>query len=326
MPYSLVRALEAAAYRTKNRLVNLFDPPVVVLLYHRVTTLSTDPQLLAVSPENFLAHLRFLKNNFTLTGFEEDWDRVKKPALAITFDDGYADNVREALPILEDVGVPATFFVSTGLIGTQKLFWWDELEHLFFKGDNFPERFVLTDNSFERVWPTATAVERQVLFEEILPLLRETEPQRREDWLEQLRRWAQLREAAVAEIHRLLTEEELRQLAGSRWATIGAHTVTHSRLSCLGREEQQQEIVGSKTHLESMLGKEVSVFSYPFGTKDDYTDESVDLCREAGFVKAAATFPAQAHRWTDQYQIPRQVVRNWPVEIFAEKLKGFWLS
>jgi hypothetical protein len=50
------------------------------------------------------------------------------------------------------------------------------------------------------------------------------------------------------------------------------------------------------------------------------------ICREAGFAKAAANFPGQAHRWTDPFQIPRQLVRDWPVDIFAQKLKRFWRS
>lgn len=326
MSNSLFHTIDSVAYRTKNRLVNLFDTPLIVLLYHRVTTLASDSQLLAVSPDNFRAHLRFLKNNFTLARFEEDWSRVKKPAIVITFDDGYADNALEALPALEEIGVPATFFISTGLIGTQQQFWWDELENIILGDHDFPEKFILIDNSSEQVWYTETTADRIKLYEEIVPLMRNAAPLRRESWLQQLRQWAQLQREPVDEAHRPLTVEEIRKLAGSRWATIGAHTVTHSKLSCQSKEEQRQEIVESKTYLESLLEREVSLFSYPFGTKEDYTEKSVELCREAGFVKAAANFPAQVHSWTDQYQIPRQLVRNWPVEVFTKKLKEFWIS
>jgi peptidoglycan/xylan/chitin deacetylase (PgdA/CDA1 family) len=112
------RSLRSAVLMPSNRLLNLVDPPVVVLLYHRVTTLTSDPEMLSVSPDNFRAQMRHLKETVPLVRFEEDWTKVSKPAVAITFDDGYADNALEALPILEEVGVPATFFVSTGTIGT----------------------------------------------------------------------------------------------------------------------------------------------------------------------------------------------------------------
>jgi peptidoglycan/xylan/chitin deacetylase (PgdA/CDA1 family) len=121
-----------------------------------------------------------------------------------------------------------------------------------------------------------------------------------------------------------MTVDELRLLSGSGCVTIGAHTVTHTRLSSLSPEAQREEIFSSKRELEEWLGREISTFSYPFGRRSDYTNESIALCRQAGFIRAAANFPGQAHRWTDPYQIPRHLVRNWPVETFAEKLRGFW--
>jgi peptidoglycan/xylan/chitin deacetylase (PgdA/CDA1 family) len=122
-----------------------------------------------------------------------------------------------------------------------------------------------------------------------------------------------------------MTGDELRRLAGSRWVTIGAHTVTHTPLSILSEERQREEIVSSKIRLETLLGTEIKVFSYPFGRKSDYNRASVRICREAGFIKAASNFPGQAHRWTDPYQLPRQLVRNWGTDTFAAKVKDFWL-
>ena len=121
-----------------------------------------------------------------------------------------------------------------------------------------------------------------------------------------------------------MTVDELRLLAGSRWASIGAHTVTHSRLAALPPEVQHAEITASKRALEGWLGREIPLFSYPFGRRSDYTRESIRLCRESGFTKAASNFPGQAHRWTDPYQIPRHLVRNWTGEEFAARLRGFW--
>lgn len=325
MPDSFIGALESFAFKSKNRLVNLFDPPVLVLLYHRVTSLSTDPQLLAVSPDNFRAQLQFLKNNFPLVRFEDDWSKVKKPAVVITFDDGYADNVREALPIIEEIGVPATFFVSTSTIGSQEEFWWDELEHIILGDGDFPASFELIDSPFGKIWSTSTPAERQVLFAEIQPGMRRADAACRREALRQLRQWAKAKEVA-AEAYRAMTVEELQRLARSGGVTIGAHTVTHVALSFLSVAEQREEIIASKRQLETWLQQEVEVFSYPYGSRSDYSSETVQLCKEAGFVKAAANFPAQAHRWTDPYQIPRYVIRNWPVEVFAEKLKGFWFS
>ena len=121
-----------------------------------------------------------------------------------------------------------------------------------------------------------------------------------------------------------MSVQELKSLAANRWVTIGAHTVSHNRLSSLPPEAQREEIVASKRHLEAWLGRGITTFSYPFGRRSDYTEESIALCRQAGFSRAAANFPGQAHRWTDPYQIPRHLVRNWPLEIFSARLRGFW--
>ena len=307
-----------------NCLFNFVDPPVVVLVYHRVTALRSDPEMLAVTPDNFRAQMRYLRETVPVVRFEDDWSQIKKPAVAITFDDGYADNVLEALPILEEVRVPATFFVSTGNIGTHREFWWHELERLILGEKNIPPRFILNDNCFGREWTTGTVAERWDFYHGLVALMNKVDARLRGNWLIQLRHWAQENEVKAG-IHRAMTVEELRRLASSEWVTIGAHTITHTRLSSLPVEGQREEIVESKRQLEAWAGRGIPVFSYPFGRRCDYTRESVALCRKAGFIKVAANFPGVTHSWTDPYQIPRRLVRNWPVEIFARKLGGFWI-
>jgi peptidoglycan/xylan/chitin deacetylase (PgdA/CDA1 family) len=306
-----------------NSMLNRIDPPVIVLLYHRVTSLPSDPEMLAVTPENFRAQLLHLKKTVPIIRFEDDWKKVQRPAAVVTFDDGYADNALEALPILKEVGVPATFFVSTGSIGTESEFWWHELERLILEQRDLPKCFTLDDETCGRSWPTATLTERQELYHGIMRLMNDVDAERRNNWLGQVRCWAGTKEKDAGR-HRLMSVDELRLLAGSSLVTIGAHTVTHTRLSSLSRNRQREEITTSKQKLEAWLGKEIPIFSYPFGRRSDYTQETIALCRQAGFARAAANFPGQAHRWTDPYQIPRHLVRNWPAEVFAEKLRGFW--
>jgi peptidoglycan/xylan/chitin deacetylase (PgdA/CDA1 family) len=308
-----------------NRLKNSFDPPVAVLIYHRVTTLREDSQLLAVSPDNFRDHLRYLKANFPLLRFEDDWSSLAEPSVVITFDDGYADNALEALPIIEEVGVPATFFISTGTLGALREFWWDDLERIILSCGLFPASFTLTDGKLNRSWPTAVPAERMVLYEDLHRLMKKIGPERRDLWISQLHDWAGT-DAEGRETHRPLTNNELQSLSANSRVTIGAHTVSHTPLATLSRLRQQEEIAESRMFLEKLLGKEITVFSYPFGGKCDYTDISANLCREAGFIKAAANFPGLAHRWTNPYHIPRRLVRNWPLDLFAEKMARFWIS
>lgn len=283
-----------------NRILNRFDPPLVILLYHRVCDLPDDPFLLAVSPENFYYQLKFIQDNWPIIRLHDCFKKRANPAVAISFDDGYADNLINALPILEELKVPATFFVTTGYLDADREFWWDTLEYL----DS--ESLSGLGNCFE--------LHKKLKF---MP------PEERE------RHIALIREsfdhyAKCRESHRPLTVSELKQLAVSLWADIGAHGVSHTPFSALPKSAQFEEMKSSRATLQQKLQQNIELFSYPFGGKMDFTKDSAKCCRDAGFTVAVANIPGQVHRWTNPYQLPRNLVRNWPVERFAEQMGRFW--
>jgi len=322
MLITLARPFVQAVRRGRNRLLSTIDTPVIVLLYHRVATLASDPQLLAVSLDNFREQMCYLKSRFPLVRFEDDWSKVSNPSIAVTFDDGYADNALNALPILEEIGVPATFFVSTENLNTRQGFWWDELERILLEDMPLPKFFTLSDSNYGRSWQTDTFAARKKFYLKITPLMKKLTAERRDDWLGQLRLWAGTNETGRS-AYRAMTHEELLHLAGSKWVTIGAHTVTHSCLSALSEKQQHHEIVSSKYQLEALLGKAVTTFAYPYGKKNDYNRTSIRLCREAGFCKVASNFSGMAYRWTDPLQIPRYLVRDWDHDTFVSKMRDF---
>ena len=93
-------------------------------------------------------------------------------------------------------------------------------------------------------------------------------------------------------------------------------------LSALSPARQREELEQSKAKLESWLDRAVSVFAYPYGGRAHYTRESMELCRAAGFCKAAAAnFPGQVRRWTHPFAIPRQMARDWPADEFGDWLE-----
>lgn len=298
----------------------LLDAPVLVLLYHRVTTLAHDPQRLAVHPDNFRQQLQWLKARYPLLRFEEEWRAVRRPAIVVTFDDGYADNACEALPIIEAVGVPVTFFVSTGNLGTRREFWWDEVERCVRTAPANAGRFVLPAPEGGREFATATDVERAALYEALHPRLKAMPVAQRQAALAALRAWAEVDETG-RESHRPLAVDELRALAASPWVTIGAHSVNHAPLACMSPQEQRAEIETSRRQLEAWIGRPVELFSYPFGGRADYDRDSVALCRATGFRKAAANVQGSWHRWHDDFEIPRRLVRDWDPPAFAARIR-----
>lgn len=112
------------------RFLMIFCNRAMILLYHRVSETENDPLLLSVNPNNFRAQMKYLKDNFNIISLSELVFKVKnkksiKNSVVITFDDGYADNYYEALPILKELKIPATIFVTSGKINDNSPFYWD---------------------------------------------------------------------------------------------------------------------------------------------------------------------------------------------------------
>ena len=107
----------------------------LVLMYHQIAETKDDLNDLAVSPKNFAAHVSVLKDRCEVVPLSEiqskPESRSNRPRVAITFDDGYADNGEVGAPILEAAGLPASFFITGIAIDGRGEFWWDSLEHLF---------------------------------------------------------------------------------------------------------------------------------------------------------------------------------------------------
>ena len=318
----LVDAWHERVHHARERRLNRHSPPLVVLIYHRVIELPADPQMLAVHPVRFAAQLQALKQHFDILRFDEDWGRRRRPAVVITFDDGYADNLLHALPLLEAQNLPATFFIATGYIGAGREFWWDEIERLLLGAGTGPRLRTLGPIALERAFDLADRGDRQSLYEQLHPRLKKLDIDGREAALQALRT-ASAGVPAVRDTHRVMDLDELRRMAASDLATLGAHTVWHQPLSSLPPPLQRTEIDRSRAMLQDWTGLQVRTFSYPFGNHDDYSAHTVALCRELGFARVAANHPAVVRQATDPMQIPRFLVRDWAADELLRRLRRF---
>lgn len=302
---------------------NQFDVPVLILLYHRCAVLESDPQLLAVTPENFSAQVKWLKERYPILRFDESWESVHEPSVVLTFDDGYWDNYAYAVPILEHFQVPATIFVSTERIGTGKEPWCDDVERIVLLNENFLGAKIHINLLDQGVVDAVVADEdeRRGLYYRVHDAVRLMQPDEREGVLAGIEK--EYGAAPVRSSHRYMTEEELKDLAGSQYITIGGHTVTHSQLSMLSREKQRDEIEGSVRCLEKIMNKKVATFSYPFGGREDYNADSIAIVREMN-LKTASNFPGRAYCNTSPYELPRMIVRNWDWTTFPVMFHPFW--
>jgi peptidoglycan/xylan/chitin deacetylase (PgdA/CDA1 family) len=218
-------------------------------------------------------------------------------AACITFDDGYADNERTALPILKGLGLPATFFVSTGFSDGGIMFndcvieavrravaGMHDLSSLglgsYSLGDSTSRRAAIDALIGQLMYRPVGG--RRVLAAQLAAAMRSTLPA---DLM--------MRPAQIKRLH-------------DEGMEIGGHTVNHPILAMLDEEEARAEIVGGKRQLEEIIGAPVTLFAYPSGKPGrDYGPRDVRLVKEAGFVAAVSTIGGVANRGSDFFQLPR---------------------
>ena len=287
----------------------LWPASPVILIYHRVAELASDPWGLAVSPERFteqveaLGRVRRIVPLGELVRLAREGGGAAARLAAITFDDGYHDASTVARPILERLDVPATVFVTTGLTGTRREFWWDELARIILETHNLPAALTLDFAGRSRSWPVPDASDRpgrDRLCRQLRRRLRDLTPALIDERMAQLCQWAGLERSARPD-HRAMTAEEVAGLAGSPLG-VGAHTLGHPSLPRLTPADQRAEIEQSRKACEAMTGAPVEHFAYPFG---HYGRASVEAVRDAGFLSACATTRGVVRPWTDPLRLPR---------------------
>lgn len=271
------------------------EPEVLILLYHRIATLQPDRWSIAVTPDHFAEHMDVLRSRTNVARLSDVDDilatpNAGRPTVIVTFDDGYADNLHNALPILAGYDVPATFFIATEAVLNHEEFWWDELERL------------VPDESFDVTWRE----------------LRDAEPHARAARMRSLR---ELTPLPPRDTHRVLRSDELRTLAAHPLVDIGGHTASHSRLAALTPAAQKAEVEAGKQALEPMVGKRVTSFAYPFGRSADYTAETMQIVREAAFSNACANQAGLTTRASDRFALPRLYVRDCDGDQFTKLLR-----
>ena len=289
---------------------------------------------------------RFCRRTYRVVGLRElirgfQSGGVPASAVVLTFDDGYADNLLNAKPLLEEADVPATVFVTAGQVGSGREFWWDELERLLLQPGALPDPFGFRTGDQEHRWNLGGAANygegeyardrtwhvakpedsniRQTIYRSTCELVRPLSSEARRTVMDSFPVNSKPRPS-----HRALSAAEVARLADGGLVEVGAHTVTHPVLSQLAVEQQQLEIRQSKGALEEMVGRPVTSFSYPYGSRSHYSADTVRLVREAGFQCACSNFEGRVRKGADPYQLPRFLVRDLDGDAFARQLRAWF--
>lgn len=279
------------------------SPGLSVLIFHRVLDRFDPMRPSETLDKEFESVIRFLAENFSvrpLVPAISDICRRRSTghSVAITFDDGYADNLEVAMPILRRYSAPATFFVTSGVLG-DGMMWNDriieavrnaESAHLDLGPINLGNFDLQTDDM------------RYAAIRKIIATLKYRDPKERENLV-----------AAIGELSGgapakplMMNALQLRELAEDPLAEIGGHTVTHPILSNLSASAAMSEIGAGKEAIEEIVGHKLQAFAYPNGVPGkDYSAKHVEMVKACGFSVAVSTSLGGFTVEGDRYQVPR---------------------
>ncbi len=278
---------------------------LLVLIFHRVLS-QPDPLLPhEMDAARFDSLCGWLKRWFNVLPLGDAAERLAEGRLpmraaAITFDDGYEDNVSVAMPILRRHGLTATFFIATGFLDGGRM--WNDTVIESVRLAPGP-RLNLGDTAFAMLGslPVTTVEERRIALDRLIMAAKYLPYQEREGAVDGLSRLA----AHPLPDGLMMRSGQLRALitAGMQ---VGAHTVHHPILTGLPGEALAAEVRESRATLEEVLKRPVDLFAYPNGKPGtDYGRDAVDVVRELGFKAAVSTVPEVARAGCDVWQIPR---------------------
>lgn len=288
-----------------------------ILAYHRIMpvpdpdTYAFDMELISTPPEQFREQMVRIRKYFRpmrltdIVAALDAGEALPPDTVAVTFDDGYDDNYRIAAPILDEVGVPATFFVSTGHIDSGRPYAYDWLVHMILT--TRAERLTLPELNIDIALPAERASRRRIAGNILL----------RMKWLDALGQTA-MTERLEAEWNmpsakarpiecRPMTWSQAREMEAAGFE-FGSHGVHHRMLARLPVEEMEREIRASKATLDRELRNPAILMSYPVGGDRAYNEAVIAATRQAGFQLACSyvcgTNPEPSENRYSLYRLP----------------------
>jgi peptidoglycan/xylan/chitin deacetylase (PgdA/CDA1 family) len=273
----------------------------LAIAYHGVGPVGErHPLDITLDVERFEEQVRYLQHHYDLVPSSELLDAVKarrwgqKLPLAITFDDDLRSHLSYTKPVLDRLGVPATFFIGGASLHGPLTFWWERLELAYVNGSIDVEELRAlvpprdgSNGSDER---------------DLLTLVFDIEfmaPHARDALNELLgsRAGSEPDDAG-------LRPDDIRDLSDGGRYEIGFHTRSHYNLTVLEDAQLAEELTAGRSELARIIGRDLTSIAYPGGR---WNHRVVDATREAGFELGFTCDPVPADPDADPLQIGRLV-------------------
>jgi peptidoglycan/xylan/chitin deacetylase (PgdA/CDA1 family) len=283
-----------------------------ILMYHSIVedpdrTLNTIG--ISQSRNDFEAHIRTLAQRFApvtieqVTQFAQGRASLPRRAVAVTFDDGFADNYDCALPVLMRYGVPAAFYIMVNAVDTGALPWYCRLNYAF----RTASKLEWTDPELGQSYKIGTSQGREVAFRRACEIGAKKVRSLQDDFVRGVESSLEVQPSASGV---MLTWEQVRALKQAGHI-IGGHTLSHPNLAHVSQEEARSEVLGCKRRLEKAIGEAVDHFSYPHpALNPQWTRQTLQITREAGFKSAVLTTCGLVRRGDEPLALKRIYAAN----------------
>lgn len=324
------RWLRDQSSRILGRLIRPFYGGVgSVMCFHRVVpkddrSANVENRSMEMTPGGLRAILDWVRRRgIEVIRLDEVRQRLASPRtpkfIVFTFDDGYRDNLTEALPIFRDFGMPFTINVTTGFINRTASVWWYSLE------DAMAGRPKLdfTWDGTRCTYQIDTPGQRERTYIEVAGLIRAQGRATRDELVATICAGAGIDPLARTR-ELMLTWDEIKKMTDDWHVNIGSHTVGHHNLNHLTEEEVAAELIDARTELEAKLERPVRHLAYPFGGRNAVGRREFEIARAADFTTATTTRCGNLfheHAWNLQ-ALPRLGLSgNYPPLIRMRKLE-----
>lgn len=264
-------------------------PSLIVLNYHRIGDIRKtryDPGVFSATAQDFAWQVGYMKQHFEIATLDDavamiTGEQPVRPSVLITFDDGYLDNYEIAFPILRAAGVPATFFLPTAFIESNRLPWWDLIAYIVKNGKN---------NRIRLSYPQAQEFDlahqsREAVIASILRAYKHPGMQDHDRFINDLLKGSESSLPTADSETCFLNWKQAREMQAAGM-TFGSHTHNHEILSKLSDGRQHEELIYSREILERELNREVVALAYPVGGSGAFSRSTQEIAMQCGYRSA----------------------------------------
>jgi peptidoglycan/xylan/chitin deacetylase (PgdA/CDA1 family) len=290
---------------------------LTILLYHGVTNSKSfgieNYHAKHIPVNDFRKQMKFLSENCKVLSMDEvvqhylNNEPFPSNAVAVTFDDGFENNYLKAAPILSEFNISTTFYITSGIVDSEKMFWVDELEDCI---NLTAHTFIQIQLNDLRYFDISSRNKKIEALEVIKAYCKSVAVSQKDDILQQVRKETGVKPSVENAVnYRKITLKQLREMHADPLFTIGGHSVQHNILSKFDDEADMVfDIRMSLDELETMLRSPIKHYSYPEGQSEHFSEAVISELKNNGIICCPTAIHGTNNGTEDLFSLKRIMV------------------